>query len=90
MNEAKARNVIREMGKRGEWIKIQKRPRAIALDGGFDADELEAMAWWLRNMDVEKCTPEDAYVLQTFGESCPEDCEYSDSCDFSLHRDDKK
>lgn len=29
------------------WIQGEE---AIALDGDFTADELEAMAWWMRNM----------------------------------------
>lgn len=58
MNEEKAAEII------GEWLEedgaIQcwdpwifwqpdRCPEDISLEGGFSADELEALAWWMRN-----------------------------------------
>lgn len=54
MDEIKAREIL------GRWVKdddslssldpyINANCEDASLDGGFTADQLEAMAWWMRN-----------------------------------------
>ena len=54
MNETKAREIL------GCWIRddgslsslapyINADSEGVSLDGGFTPEQLEAMAWWMRN-----------------------------------------
>jgi len=68
MNEEKAREILREgviqpdnslddFGWYLAWPSAEG-PRAGSLDGRFTADELEAIAWWMRNKAVLPKSPE--------------------------------
>lgn len=66
MNEQRAREIL------GDRIKPDNRlydgtyyvcwpavggPQTVVLDSEFDADDLEAIAWWMRNMKVTARAP---------------------------------
>ncbi len=51
MTEDQARALLLTM--RGEYAVVQPQPDRICLDGDFSADQLEAVAWWLRNKPEE-------------------------------------
>ena len=56
MDEQKAREILGNKVKPGNllyhlapYISLNTRDKQICLDGDFTADELEALAWWIRN-----------------------------------------
>jgi hypothetical protein len=49
MNEEKARARLVELAKCGQFIRADGGD-TCTLDAQFDADDLDAIAWWLRNM----------------------------------------
>lgn len=56
MNEQKAREILgnriqpnNDLYDGSEWVDWQTSSPSIQLDSAFSADELEAMAWWMRN-----------------------------------------
>ena len=63
MNEEEARRILgrdaiepdNRLTGHEEWVEWPRYGETtIGLDGTFTADELEAMAWWMRNMKVGK------------------------------------
>jgi hypothetical protein len=60
MNEAKARKVLgdtiteeNEMKDMNMYTDWSPDGKLIQLDGQYEVDELEAMAWWMRNKAIE-------------------------------------
>jgi hypothetical protein len=60
MNEEQARAILGEsvepdgsLFNLGHYIAWDKDSDEVTLDCRFTADELEAIAWWMRNMDAE-------------------------------------
>jgi hypothetical protein len=59
MDEKRAREILGEAIRPGDWLRAEEEfshwppyghdNTTIQLDGRFTADELEAMAWWMRN-----------------------------------------
>jgi hypothetical protein len=52
MNERRARELIAGLAPDGNlfrWPAYGDDPEYALLDGDFSADELEAIAWWMRN-----------------------------------------
>jgi len=73
MNEASARKLIGEFIQSDgalkatdtNWIIWPLRPdgKTICVDGYFTAEELEALAWWIRNRAVPMMPPEKPWFL---------------------------
>ena len=84
MDEQKAREIIRRVGDGSDWIKLPEGDsNVIGIDGYFDADTLEAFAWWLRNKPRSKCTPKmDGDILCALGDNCLVDCGDKDNCEW--------
>lgn len=56
MDEAKAREILKTaiqpdggLHDRGQYLAWIPGKKLATLDAEFDADELEAIAWWMRN-----------------------------------------
>jgi hypothetical protein len=74
MNEKTARKLFGEVrqpdGSLREtddnWIVWPVRPdgESIQIDGGFTAEQLDALAWWIRNCPVPKCPQPTAYWFE--------------------------
>lgn len=47
------------------WIEWPLRPdgKVISIDGCFTADQLEALAWWIRNSVIPAMPPEKPWLL---------------------------
>jgi hypothetical protein len=57
MNEEKARKILNDaieengdLGNGFQYVEWSVGDKDVILDGWFTADELEAIAWWMRNM----------------------------------------
>ena len=42
-------NSLYDIGWYISWLNDTSNDDTVTLDGGFTADELEAIAWWMRN-----------------------------------------
>jgi hypothetical protein len=47
------------------WIEwpVRAGGEIISIDGSFSADQLEALAWWIRNTAVPAMPPEKPWIL---------------------------
>ena len=54
MDEKRAREVLEERSVFTSLEDISQDGRTIFLDGNFTADELQALAWWMRNKGEKK------------------------------------
>jgi hypothetical protein len=60
MDEAKAREILKSMiNEAGDlycgspaYVRPYEKADLVLLDGDFTADELEAIAWWMRNIST--------------------------------------